>query len=251
MTEVAREENMNCSEVIAELRMRASEKYKANVVRMGIPEQYSLGVSTAEIRSLAKKMQKSNELALGLWVTGYHEARLLAVLLMDPKGMTKDGVEQLIGDVISWDLCDHLCKNLLIKMDCQNALIEGWVTSSQTYRKRAAFTLIASSVIHEKKLTDDMLDYYLGLIARYSDDEREHVKKAASWALREIGKRDFNYNEKALLLAHEFAESDSKALNWIGKDTIKEFETLVKEEGRGRLILSKSQIGKEADASEA
>nr|WP_300865239.1 DNA alkylation repair protein [uncultured Acetatifactor sp.] len=113
-------------------------------------------------------------------------------------------------------------------MDCQNALIEGWVTSSQTYRKRAAFTLIASSVIHEKKLTDDMLDYYLGLIARYSDDEREHVKKAASWALREIGKRDFNYNEKALLLAHEFAESDSKALNWIGKDTIKEFETLVK-----------------------
>ena len=64
---MAREENMNCSEVIAELRMRASEKYKANVVRMGIPEQYSLGVSTAEIRSLAKKMQKSNELALGLY----------------------------------------------------------------------------------------------------------------------------------------------------------------------------------------
>lgn len=236
---------MNCSEVIAELRMRASEKYKANVVRMGIPEQYSLGVSTAEIRSLAKKMQKSNELALGLWVTGYHEARLLAVLLMDPKQMTKDAVEQLIGDVISWDLCDHLCKNLLIKMDCRNALIEGWVTSSQTYRKRAAFTLIASSVIHEKKINDDMLDYYLGLIARYSDDGREHVKKAVSWALREIGKRDFNYNEKALLLAHEFAESDSKALNWIGKDTIKEFETLVKAEGCGRLISSKSQMGKD------
>lgn len=130
-------------------------------------------------------------------------------------------------------------------MDCRNALIEGWVTSSQTYRKRAAFTLIASSVIHEKKINDDMLDYYLGLIARYSDDGREHVKKAVSWALREIGKRDFNYNEKALLLAHEFAESDSKALNWIGKDTIKEFETLVKAEGCGRLISSKSQMGKD------
>ena len=242
---------MNCSEVIAELRMRASEKYKANVVRMGIPEQYSLGVSTAEIRSLAKKMQKSNELALGLWVTGYHEARLLAVLLMDPKAMTKDGVEQLIGDVISWDLCDHLCKNLLIKMDCRSALIEGWITSSQTYRKRAAFTLIASSVIHEKKLTNDMLDYYLGLIARYSDDGREHVKKAVSWALREIGKRDVNYNEKALLLAHEFAESDSKALKWIGKDAIKELGTLVKAEGRGRLISSKSRMGKETAGSGA
>ena len=242
---------MNFLEVIEELKTRASEKYKANVVRMGIPEQYSIGVSTAEVRSLAKKIQKSNELALELWITGYHEAKLLAVLLMNPKEMTKDAVEQLIGDVISWDLCDHLCKNLLIKMECRNALLEEWITSSQTYRKRAAFTLIASSVLHDKKLTDEILDHYLELIAKYSDDEREHVKKAASWALREIGKRDFNYNEKALLLAHEFAESDSKALKWIGKDAVKELETLVKAEGRGRLISSKSQMGKEAAASEA
>ena len=105
--------------------------------------------------------------------------------------------------------------------------------------------------VSDRAVTDDMLDYYLGLIAKYSDDEREHVKKAVSWALREIGKRDFNYNEKALLLAHEFAESDSKALKWIGKDAIKELETLVKAEGRGRLISSKSQMGKEAVASEA
>ena len=241
---------MNFLEVIEELKTRASEKYKANVVRMGIPEQYSIGVSTAEVRSLAKKIQKSNELALELWITGYHEAKLLAVLLMNPKEMTKDAVEQLIGDVISWDLCDHLCKNLLIKMECRNALLEEWITSSQTYRKRAAFTLIASSVLHDKKLTDEILDHYLELIAQYSDDEREHVKKAASWALREIGKRDFNYNEKALLLAHEFAESDSKALRWIGKDAIKELETLVKAEGRERLISSKTQMGKEAAGSE-
>ena len=100
-------------------------------------------------------------------------------------------------------------------------MLEEWITSSQTYRKRAAFTLIASSVLHDKKLTDEILDHYLELISQYSDDEREHVKKAVSWALREIGKRDFNYNEKALLLAHEFAESDSKALKWIGKDAIK------------------------------
>ena len=136
------------------------------------------------------------------------------------------------------------------KMECRNALLEEWITSSQTYRKRAAFTLIASSVLHDKKLTDEILDHYLELIAQYSDDEREHVKKAASWALREIGKRDFNYNEKALLLSHEFAESDSKALRWIGKDAIKELETLVKAEGRERLISSKTQMGKEAAGSE-
>ncbi len=237
---------MNCSEAIAELKAQASVKYKENVVRMGIPEQYSIGVSTAVVRSLAKKMEKSNELALSLWVTGYHEARLLAVLLMDPKEMTKDAVNQLMGDVISWDLCDHLCKNLLMKMDCRNALIEEWIISPQTYRKRGAFTLIAASVVHDKLLTDDRLECYLRLISQHSDDNREHVRKAASWALREIGKRDFDFNEKALLLAHEFVESDSKAQRWIGKDAIKELETMMKVEGRGRLISSDSKMGKSA-----
>ncbi len=191
-------------------------------------------------------MEKSNELALSLWVTGYHEARLLAVLLMDPKEMTKDAVNQLMGDVISWDLCDHLCKNLLMKMDCRNALIEEWIISPQTYRKRGAFTLIAASVVHDKLLTDDRLECYLRLISQHSDDNREHVRKAASWALREIGKRDFDFNEKALLLAHEFVESDSKAQRWIGKDAIKELETMMKVEGRGRLISSDSKMGKSA-----
>lgn len=233
---------MNCSEVIAELRAQASVKNKENMVRMGIPEQYSIGVSTAVVRNLAKKMEKSNELALGLWVTGYHEARLLAVLLIDPNKMTKDAVNQLIGDVISWDLCDHLCENLLMKMDCRYALIEEWIASPQTYRKRGAFTLIASSAMHDKQLTNDMLEGYLSLISQHSDDDREHVRKAASWALREIGKRDFDFNVKALFLAHEFVESDSKAQRWIGKDALNELEAMVKTEGRGSLNSSDSEM---------
>lgn len=237
---------MDCLEAVAELKAAASEKHKANVVRMGIPEQCSIGVSTAVVRSIAKRIKKSNELALELWGTGYHEARLLAVLVMEPGNMAKETVEQLIGDVISWDLCDHLCKNLLARMDCREELIEEWAASSQTYRKRAAFTLIAASVVHDKKLAEGTLERYLELIALYSDDDREHVRKAVSWALREIGKRDFDFNEKALLLAHEFAAGDSKARKWIGKDAIKELESLVKTEGRRRLISADSRMGKEA-----
>lgn len=235
---------MTCSEIIEELRVQASEKHKANVVRMGIPQEYSIGVSTAAVRGLAKKLEKSGPLALELWDTKYHEARLLAVLLMKPKEITRDMAQRLMEDVISWDLCDHLCKNLLMKLDCRDALIAEWVTSPHTYKKRAAFTLIASSVIHDKKLTAGRLDDYLRLISLYSDDEREHVKKSVSWALREIGKWDFAYNEKALLLAHEFAESGSRAQKWIGRDALKELETLVKAEGRRRLISSNSQMGK-------
>ncbi len=234
---------MNSKEIMEELKAQASEKYKKNVVKMGIPEEFSIGVSTAIIRDFAKKIDKSNELAFELWNTGYHEARLLAVLLFNVKEVTSDDIEQLISDVMSWDLCDHLCKNLILKMKQCDEFIFKWITSSQVYKKRAAFTLIASSVIHDKKITDDTVNNYLKLIYENSDSSHEHIKKAVSWALREIGKKDFDYNGKALLMAHDLMENGNKTQVWIAKDVIKELENVVKVEGRTRLISTNTKMG--------
>ena len=189
-------------------------------------------------------MGKDNALAHDLWNTGYHEARLLAVLIVDKKQFSLQEAEAFMHDVISWDLCDHLCKNLLIQLKGYEDLIEKWCDAEATYMKRAAFTLMASAAIHEKNLQMEALDHYLTLIRTYSDDEREHVKKSVSWALREIGKRDFDYQEKAVLLAHDLMENGNKAQKWIGKDALKELEKLVKAEGRSRLISSDSRMGK-------
>lgn len=237
---------MNSAEIIKELQSLASEKYKANVVKMGIPEEHCLGVSTGEVRSIAKKIGNSNELAFELWDTGYHEAKLLAVLIFDKKKLTHSDIEKLIGEVISWDLCDHLCKNLIAKMKDYKEFIDLWITSDHIYKKRAAFTLIATSAIHDKKLANETLDQYLQLIKETQDIEHEHVKKAVAWALKEIGKRDFDYNEKALLTAHELLQNGSKTQVWIAKDAIRELETMVKVEGRTRLISTKTQMGKDA-----
>lgn len=234
---------MTCDEIIKELKSNASEKYKANVVKMGIPAEYSIGVSTAVVRAIAKKAGKSNELARELWNSGYHEAKLLAVLVYDKKTISYGEIEKLICDVQSWDLCEHLCKNLIVKLKSYDEFISNWIRSTHTYKKRAAFTLIASSVVHNKTITNDTLDDYLRIIQEYSDSE--HVRKAISWALREIGKKDFAYNEKAILLAYELKESGNKNKIWIAKDALKELETLVKVEGRGRLISSNTQMGKE------
>lgn len=235
---------MNCDEIINELQSMSSDKYKTNVVKMGIPEDSSLGVSTANIRKIAKVIKNSNELAYELWKTGYHEAKLLAVLLFDKKTFSLKEAEQLMNDVFSWDLCDHICKNLIIKLKGYDNLISRWCKSEQIYIKRAAFTLIASSIVYEKNISDDILDNYLRLIHEYSTDEHEHVKKAVSWALREIGKRDFNYNEKAIILAYEMIEDGNKTQNWIGRNALKELENLVKVGERERLISSKSKMGR-------
>lgn len=235
---------MTSNEILSGLKALSSEKYKVNVVKLGIPEACSIGVSTGDVRKLAKTVGKDNALAHDLWNTGYHEARLLAVLIVDKKQFSLQEAEAFMHDVISWDLCDHLCKNLLIKLKGYEDLIEQWCDAEATYMKRAAFTLMASAAIHEKNLQKEALDHYLTLIRTYSDDEREHVKKSVSWALREIGKRDFDYQEKAVLLAHDLMENGNKAQKWIGKDALKELEKLVKAEGRSRLISSDSRMGK-------
>lgn len=236
---------MEIDEIISRLRAMSSEKYKENVVKLGIPQSSSIGVSTGDVRALAKELKKSNELGFELWNTGYHEAKLLAVLVFDKKTFPLQSAKQLMEGVISWDLCDHLCKNLIVKLKDYEELIFEWSISDKTYPKRAAFTLIAAAVIQDKFLSEDTLDGYLELIQNNSCDEREHVKKAVSWALREIGKRDFSYQEKAILLAHELAAEGNKVQAWIAKDALKELEKLVQVEGRTRLISSDSKMGKE------
>lgn len=236
---------MKAIEIIEQLKEMSSDKYKQNVIRMGIPEENSIGVSTGELRKMASKIGKSNELAWELWDTGYHEAKLLAVLIMEKKKVTLDDVREMMKKVYSWDLCDHICKNLILKLSGYKDLIWEWCDNSQTYYRRAVFSLIASVAVHEKSLDREEVMRYFELIQNYADDSREHVKKAVSWALRELGKINFDYLEKAIEVAYQLKEQPSKACQWIGKDALKELETLVQVEGRTRLISSKSQMAKE------
>lgn len=239
---------MNENEIIEKLREMASQKYKENVIRMGIPEEWSIGVSTGDIRKMASKLGKSSDLAWKLWDTGYHEAKILAVLLMEKKKVTIEDIEKMMEKVYSWDLCDHICKNLIIKTPDYKELIWKWRDNPRTYYRRAVFTLIASVSVHEKNLKDEEIQEYFRLILEDADDERDHVKKAVSWALRELGKINFDYQEKAIEVAWELKNHHSKNCQWIGKDALKELETLVAVEGRTRLISSKSQMAKEQGA---
>lgn len=234
---------MNSIEIVEYLKAEASEKYKTNIVKMGIPAENCIGVSTAILRKLSKGLEKSNKLAFELWNTHYHEARLLSVFLFNSKTLTFSDIDNLMKEVISWDLCDHLCKNLIIKLENYEEYIFNWITANHIYKRRAAFTLIASAAIHDKKIAQDTLDLFLKLISENSNSEHEHIKKAVSWALREIGKIDFDFNEKALVVAHELLKTGNKTQIWIAKDTIKELENVTKTERRKRLISVNSKMG--------
>lgn len=180
---------MNYQDIIHQLHNLSSEKYKSHIIKMGIPALNCLGVPLQDIRQLAKTIGHSNQLGFQLWKSQYHDAKLLAVLIFEHKQMTFDDINLLFKDVISWDLYNHLCKNLIIKIKGYQLLIPQWVTSQHIYVKRAAFVLLASDVIHNKNILDSTLDTYLHFIRDYSHDEHIHIKKAISTALKETGKK--------------------------------------------------------------
>lgn len=236
---------MTIDEILAYLRNNASDKFKKNIVKLGIPEENTFGVSTQELRKLAKKVPKEKGFLIDLWSTKYHECKILAVLALNPMDCTEHDISMFMEEIFSWDLCDLFCKGVLIKRPDFEQYIKKWITSDKLFYKRASFTLIASTSVHAS-LTIDEVKLYLKLIDRYSDDERLLVKKSVSWALRELGKTNKESKKLSIIASRNMANQKSKPKQWIAKDALNELENLVAVEGRARLISSKSKMGKQS-----
>lgn len=165
------------------------------------------------------------------------------ILAIDPTDCEENDVENIMRGIHSWDLCDLFCKTVLIKQPNFREKIVGWIKLDNLFYKRAAFTLIASVPTHSMPL-DAEIEQYFEMILQYSEDDRTLVKKAVSWALRELGKINEDSRDKAILAAQKLENQGSKTQVWIAKDALKELETLVKVSGRNRLISSNSKMGR-------
>ena len=142
---------MTSQDIIEKLKQESSEKYKANVIKMGVPEENSIGVPTSQLRTIAKEIGKSNEIAYELWNSGYHDAKLLAVLVFEVKKLSFQDIDQLMNDVISWDLCNFICKQMIMKRKDYDDFIEQWIDLNHVYKKRAAFVLIEMCIRDRRK----------------------------------------------------------------------------------------------------
>lgn len=210
------------ADVIAELRALGSEKNRAGMARFGINTEAAFGISLQQLRPLARKYKKNHELALALWESGFHEARLLAALIDDPKQVTAKQMDSWTADFDSWDLCDQACLKLFVKTPLVEAKIAKWAKDEREFVRRAAFALLAAYAVHGKEVPDSNYRRLLPLIEEYSTDERNFVRKAVNWALRQIGKRSPALHKPALALSKRLAASDNKTARWIGKDAVKE-----------------------------
>lgn len=233
----------NAMKVIRTLEEFSNPENVAGMARFGISSHNTLGVPIPVLRDLAKQISRdpalrenNHPLALELWNTGIHEARILAGFIDDPKAVTESQLEKWVVEFDSWDVCDQVCSGLFDKTKFAIKKAEQWSKREEEFVKRAGFVLMAALAVHDKDADEKTFLRFLPMIKRESTDERNFVKKAVNWALRGIGKRDLKLNKAAIKTAKEIqrinspngslrektASRRSRSREWIAADALRE-----------------------------
>jgi len=216
---------MQYNDIIRKLQKLSNPQAVAGMARYGIKPAKVYGVSIPNLRSMAKEIGTDHELALELWNSGIHEARILAGMLADPDMTTERLADAWAKDFDSWDVCDQCCMNLFRNTKfAYNKAIE-WSASDKEYVKRAGFVMMACLAVSDKKAKDEKFLEFLPIIKKEAGDSRNYVQKAVNWALRQIGKRNANLNRKAIEIADEIQNMSMRSAKWIASDALRELKS--------------------------
>lgn len=224
---------MKYEELIEKLKSLSEPKNVKGMAKYGINPTNNLGISVSTLRPIAKEIGKDHKLALKLWSSGMHDARLLACFIEDPVKVTSEQMDSWAKDFDSWDVCDQACTSLFDLTPLAWKKVFEWAKRDEEFVKRAAFSIIAGLAVHDKKAGDKEFEQFSPLIKKHSVDERNYVKKAVNWALRIIGKRNLALNKQMIKLSKEIQKIDSKSARWIARDAIRELSS---EKVQNRLV---------------
>ncbi|MEO8955587.1 MAG: DNA alkylation repair protein [Ktedonobacteraceae bacterium] len=209
-------------QIITEMNSYANAQAVEGMARFGIRSGNVLGISIPTLRKMAKETGRNHTLALELWRSAIHEARILASMIDEPAQVSPQQMEEWVNDFDSWDVCDQVCGNLFDKTPYAYQKAVEWCHREQEFVRRAGFVLMAELAVHDKKAPDAVFEPFFPLIKQYAGDERNFVKKAVNWALRQIGKRNSHLHALALQWAETISKSDSKTAQWVAKDALRE-----------------------------
>jgi 3-methyladenine DNA glycosylase AlkD len=209
---------------VAELELAGEKRNVEGMARFGIRSEKVYGVSKPKLDVIAKKIGKNHTLGAQLWETGIHDARLLGILISEPQKVTSGQMERWVRDFDNWDVCDGSCCHLFVDASPAWEKAFAWSTRKKEFEKRAGFALAAYLAVHDKAATDAPFQRYLRVIEGEAWDERNFVRKAVNWALRNIGKRNLRLNRAAIACAERIRKSGTRSGRWIAADALRELK---------------------------
>lgn len=215
----------NCARALAELRALGEQRNVDGMARFGIRAKIVYGVAKPKMDELARRIGKDHQLALQLWRTGVHDARILAGMIDEPAQVTATQMDRWVRDFDNWDVCDGTCCHLFVFASAAWQKAIAWSNRKEEFVKRAGFALIAYLAYRDKSAPDAKFLRLLPMILREAKDERNFVRKAVNWALRNIGKRNSRLNREAIRAAERIRRQNSRAARWIAADALRELKS--------------------------
>jgi 3-methyladenine DNA glycosylase AlkD len=192
------------------------------MARYAIPSDKAFGVPVGQLRAYAKRLGHNHDLAEALWQTDRYEARMLATFLDDPALVSAGQMDRWCRDFDSWAICDTACFHLFDRTPHAWKRLAAWAKRKDEFVKRAAFALLASLSVHDKRAEDAAFLEGLALVEGAAQDPRNFVKKSVNWALRSVGKRNQALNAASVAVAARLAASPDAIARWCGKDALRE-----------------------------
>src|SRR5579859_839803 len=218
-------ESWTCERCLEELRRLGTQRNIDGMARYGIVAKVVYGVSKPKMDELARRIGKNHPLALELWDSGVHDARILAGLVDIPVEVTAAQMNKWVLDFDNWDVCDGTCCHLFVfAKPAWNCAI-AWTKRAPEFEKRAGFALLAYLAYRDKAAKDAQYKKVLPLLVCEANDDRNFVRKAVNWALRNIGKRNLNLNRAAIQIAQRIQRLDSRSARWIAADALRELKS--------------------------
>jgi len=203
----------------------ASGDVRAGMARFGIPTANARGVSTPQLKALARRLGRDHDLAGRLWASGVFEARVVAAFIDEPDKVTRRQLESWARELDSWAVCDACCCYLFRKTPFAWEMAVAWSTRKGEFVKRAAFALMAYLAVHDKAAADDQILTFLPIIERESDDDCPFVRRAVNWSLRQIGKRNLRLNAKAIEAGERIKARGTRSARWIASHALRELRS--------------------------
>jgi 3-methyladenine DNA glycosylase AlkD len=213
------------TEIIRKMKSLSNEKGIEGMAKFGITPEKTFGVSIPNLRKIAKEIGKDHELAKKLWELNIRETRILASMIDDPDSVKEEQMDEWVKDFDYWEICDQVCQNLFIHTKFAYKKVIEWSEREEEFVKRAGFSLMAWLAFKDKDADDKRFEEFFPIIKREATDNRNFVKKAVSWALRQIGKRNCYLNKKGIETAKEIQRINSKSAKWIARDALKELKS--------------------------
>ncbi len=201
-------------DVLRKLKSLSNPKALAGMARFGVVAKKAYGISAPQLKQIAKEIGRDHLLAQRLWASGVHEARVLAALIDEPEKVTRRQMESWAREFDSWAVVDGSCCHLFVFTPFAWGKAVEWSGRKQEFVKRAGFALMAYLAVHDKQAPDAKFARLLPIIERHATDERNFVKKAVNWALRQIGKRNVRLNRLAIQSARRIRAIASPAARW-------------------------------------